>query len=268
VIQDLRGILRSVSTANVTVPHSCNASVQRATSKSDLSCPYGHRTPSSLSCSCAIQDSFTSIPSQKHIHGCVVPAAAAALLPCKRAGRRPSSGISFRDAVSQSQLSYQKSTTLCRLLEAFGTFGCRSLIESSIVREATKVWIVGHRSRRRPPSTVTFYTFVRSTYCKLLEQGQGRHTENFQGSPPAALSLPLVRCNSHAICISHTAAKRLRTSSRYSGLGMAETKRAPRMRRSVKVAESCASSGTSPSASVRPSTAGPIRTGRATDCLT
>jgi len=72
------------------------------------------------------QGSSASIPSQPRMHGCVVIASSATSLPCKRAGRRASSGISFSDAVQQSQLSYPKSARLCRLLEAFEGFGCRS----------------------------------------------------------------------------------------------------------------------------------------------
>lgn len=60
------------------------------------------------------------------MHGCVVLASSAPSLPCKRAGRRASSGISFSNAVQQAQLSYPKSAQLCRLLEAFEGFGCRS----------------------------------------------------------------------------------------------------------------------------------------------
>lgn len=59
------------------------------------------------------------------MHECVVLACSAPSLPCKRAGRRASSGISFSNAVQQAQLSYPKSAQLCRLLEAFEGFGCR-----------------------------------------------------------------------------------------------------------------------------------------------
>ena len=76
-----------------------------------------------------------SIPSQRRMHGCVVLASSAPSLPCKRAGRRASSGISFSDAVQQAQLSYPKSAQLCRLLEAFEGFRCRSSPQPQTLRD-------------------------------------------------------------------------------------------------------------------------------------
>jgi hypothetical protein len=81
------------------------------------------------------QSPSAGIPSQRRMHGCVVLTSSAASLPCKRAGRRASSGISFSNVVQQAQLSYPKSTQLCRLLEAFEGFGCRSPPQPQTLRD-------------------------------------------------------------------------------------------------------------------------------------
>ena len=160
------------------------------------------------------------------MHECVVLACSAPSLPCKRAGRRASSGISFSNAVQQAQLSYPKSAQLGRLLEAFEGFGFRSspqpqtLLDQQYLGDVDSLILC----------EVLCCTSI-PTLHPLDQPTRSRQDPIF----PTARS---PRCISHAICTSHTAAaKRLRTTTFWrvpgtwdAGDGNRQIKRAPRMK--------------------------------------
>lgn len=148
------------------------------------------------------QGSSASIPSQRRMHGCVVLASSAASLPCKRAGRRASSGISFCNAVQQAQLSYPKR---CATLPPSGSIRG---IRLQILSPATT--LLDGQHLEDVDSLIHHEVLCDTTVTILHPLDQPTRSRQDPIFPTATSP----RCTSHAICTSHTtAAKRLRTTA-------------------------------------------------------